>query len=203
MVIWLVINSLWHFPRWGVDVDELRVVLIDFGLAEGFASTSSGCSGTAGYIPPETWETERWYPKGAATRPWDAARAPWVEAVIFSWWVFEFICMVSFEYGVLNEWYNHESYKLHMWVLHCKDYNSVHRMESQHSSCDSWSQLWIEWWEYVVITAVIFTVKFQGFEWLVKVVVSRLIALLVIHAWWFVGNLANWSMISNINKWSG
>ena len=42
-------------------------MLIDFGLAEGFVSTSSGCSGTAGYIPPETWETERWYPKGPVT----------------------------------------------------------------------------------------------------------------------------------------
>ena len=34
-------------------------MLIDFGLAEGFASSSSGSSGTAGYIPPETWESER------------------------------------------------------------------------------------------------------------------------------------------------
>eukprot|EP00435_Cladocopium_sp_Y103_P053376 s2085_g17.t1 len=48
----------------GADCEEPRLVLIDFGLAEGFLSTSSGCSGTAGYIPPETWETERWYPKG-------------------------------------------------------------------------------------------------------------------------------------------
>ena len=48
----------------GKDCEEPRVVLIDFGLAEGFLSTSSGCSGTAGYIPPETWETELWYPKG-------------------------------------------------------------------------------------------------------------------------------------------
>lgn len=48
----------------GADCEEPRLVLIDFGLAEGFLSTSSGCSGTAGYIPPETWETEHWYPKG-------------------------------------------------------------------------------------------------------------------------------------------
>lgn len=48
----------------GKDCEEPRVILIDFGLAEGFLSTSSGCSGTAGYIPPETWETELWYPKG-------------------------------------------------------------------------------------------------------------------------------------------
>lgn len=48
----------------GKDCEEPRVVLIDFGLAEAFLSTSSGCSGTAGYIPPETWETELWYPKG-------------------------------------------------------------------------------------------------------------------------------------------
>lgn len=46
------------------DCEDPRVVLIDFGLAEGFSSTSSGASGTAGYIPPETWETEWWYPKG-------------------------------------------------------------------------------------------------------------------------------------------
>ncbi|CAJ1401613.1 unnamed protein product [Effrenium voratum] len=46
------------------DMDNPRVVLIDFGLAEALTSTSSGCSGTPGYIPPETWETEWWYPKG-------------------------------------------------------------------------------------------------------------------------------------------
>lgn len=41
-----------------------HVVLIDFGLAEAFASTSSGASGTAGYIPPETYDTGWWYPRG-------------------------------------------------------------------------------------------------------------------------------------------
>jgi len=40
------------------------IVLIDFGLAEAFTSTSAGASGTPGYIPPETWETEWWYPRG-------------------------------------------------------------------------------------------------------------------------------------------
>ena len=65
-------KSLLSYP-WqalaGADCEEPRLVLIDFGLAEGFLSTSSGCSGTAGYIPPETWETERWYPKGQSVGP--------------------------------------------------------------------------------------------------------------------------------------
>ncbi|CAK0902509.1 unnamed protein product [Prorocentrum cordatum] len=41
-----------------------KVVLIDFGLAEGFSSTSKGASGTPGYIPLETLETGWWYPRG-------------------------------------------------------------------------------------------------------------------------------------------
>jgi len=41
-----------------------KVVLIDFGLAEGFSSTSKGASGTPGYIPIETLETGWWYPRG-------------------------------------------------------------------------------------------------------------------------------------------
>lgn len=36
------------------DCEDPRVVLIDFGLAEGFSSTSSGASGTAGGL---TWES--------------------------------------------------------------------------------------------------------------------------------------------------
>lgn len=54
----------------------------------------------------------------------------------------EFICMVSFEYAVLNEWDNHESYKLHMWVLIGKDWQiSFAGCWAQHSSCDR-GQLW-------------------------------------------------------------
>jgi len=41
-----------------------QVVLIDFGLAAAFTSTREGVCGTPGYIPPETWQLERWFPRG-------------------------------------------------------------------------------------------------------------------------------------------
>ncbi|CAE8599769.1 unnamed protein product [Polarella glacialis] len=48
----------------GDSYESPRVVLIDFGLCESFSATTNGASGTPGYIPPETWETEWWYPRG-------------------------------------------------------------------------------------------------------------------------------------------
>ncbi|CAE7207790.1 CPK2 [Symbiodinium pilosum] len=46
------------------DLEYPRIVLIDFGLAMAFSSRHRGCAGTPGYIPPETWETTWWYPRG-------------------------------------------------------------------------------------------------------------------------------------------
>eukprot|EP00928_Gymnodinium_smaydae_P052739 TRINITY_DN3688_c0_g2_i1.p1 TRINITY_DN3688_c0_g2~~TRINITY_DN3688_c0_g2_i1.p1 ORF type:complete len:712 (+),score=187.67 TRINITY_DN3688_c0_g2_i1:52-2136(+) len=39
-------------------------VIIDYGLAQAFASERAQICGTPGYIPPETWKTQKWYPKG-------------------------------------------------------------------------------------------------------------------------------------------
>merc|ERR1712083_14677 len=50
-----------------VKTDDFRdpeVVIIDFGLAQSCASHRAGVCGTPGYIPPETWQTGKWYPKG-------------------------------------------------------------------------------------------------------------------------------------------
>lgn len=41
-----------------------HVVLIDFGLAASFHAGRDGACGTPGYIPPETWRTNFWVPKG-------------------------------------------------------------------------------------------------------------------------------------------
>jgi len=41
-----------------------HIVYIDFGLAQGFAKKNTGVSGTPGYIPPETWQQQVWYPQG-------------------------------------------------------------------------------------------------------------------------------------------
>eukprot|EP00929_Paragymnodinium_shiwhaense_P061869 TRINITY_DN30907_c0_g1_i1.p1 TRINITY_DN30907_c0_g1~~TRINITY_DN30907_c0_g1_i1.p1 ORF type:complete len:940 (+),score=214.68 TRINITY_DN30907_c0_g1_i1:158-2977(+) len=46
------------------DYRRPEVVLIDFGLASAFAEKSAGGGGTPGYIPPETWQCGRWYPRG-------------------------------------------------------------------------------------------------------------------------------------------
>merc|ERR1719215_946436 len=43
---------------------EPRVVLIDFGLSASFLGGSRGVCGTPGYIPPETWQTGIWHPRG-------------------------------------------------------------------------------------------------------------------------------------------
>merc|ERR1712087_1053751 len=39
-------------------------VIIDFGLSQAFTTGTEDVCGTPGYIPPETWETGRWVPKG-------------------------------------------------------------------------------------------------------------------------------------------
>ncbi|CAK9023464.1 unnamed protein product [Durusdinium trenchii] len=46
------------------DYQVPHVVLIDFGLSTAFTSNREGVCGTPGYIPPETWRTGVWYPRG-------------------------------------------------------------------------------------------------------------------------------------------
>ncbi|CAJ1449378.1 unnamed protein product, partial [Effrenium voratum] len=46
------------------DYEVPRVVLIDFGLSTAFTSLREGVCGTPGYIPPETWRTGIWFPRG-------------------------------------------------------------------------------------------------------------------------------------------
>eukprot|EP00928_Gymnodinium_smaydae_P079058 TRINITY_DN63079_c0_g1_i1.p1 TRINITY_DN63079_c0_g1~~TRINITY_DN63079_c0_g1_i1.p1 ORF type:complete len:523 (+),score=119.04 TRINITY_DN63079_c0_g1_i1:65-1570(+) len=46
------------------DLAEPEVVLIDYGLSREFTSTKQNLTGTPGYIPPETWQTKKWYPRG-------------------------------------------------------------------------------------------------------------------------------------------
>eukprot|EP00928_Gymnodinium_smaydae_P010481 TRINITY_DN1395_c0_g2_i1.p1 TRINITY_DN1395_c0_g2~~TRINITY_DN1395_c0_g2_i1.p1 ORF type:complete len:679 (+),score=150.09 TRINITY_DN1395_c0_g2_i1:37-2073(+) len=46
------------------DVKNPEVVLVDFGIAQEFVHPKIRISGTPGYIPPETWSEQKWYPKG-------------------------------------------------------------------------------------------------------------------------------------------
>jgi len=46
------------------DYRAPRPVLIDLGFATRFVEKGRRVCGTAGYIPPETWETGHWYPTG-------------------------------------------------------------------------------------------------------------------------------------------
>lgn len=46
------------------DWADPSIVLIDFGLSQCFMSQDDGCSGTPGYIPPESLKTGYWIPKG-------------------------------------------------------------------------------------------------------------------------------------------
>lgn len=48
----------------GDNYTNPRPVLIDFGLSAPFSDVVAGVSGTPGYIPPETWETGLWDPRG-------------------------------------------------------------------------------------------------------------------------------------------
>jgi len=44
---------------------EPQAVLIDFGVAKAMVSRdTTGCCGTPGYIPPETWVQRKWFPGG-------------------------------------------------------------------------------------------------------------------------------------------
>ena len=42
-----------------------QVVVIDLGLSRAATSDIEGVGGTPGYIPPETWHTGKWYPRGS------------------------------------------------------------------------------------------------------------------------------------------
>lgn len=46
------------------DLRQPEVVIIDFGIAQHDADQKAILCGTPGYIPPETWETQKWFPKG-------------------------------------------------------------------------------------------------------------------------------------------
>merc|ERR1712232_590405 len=41
-----------------------EVVLIDFGVSKTMVMTNSSLCGTPGYIPPETFDTGKWFPRG-------------------------------------------------------------------------------------------------------------------------------------------
>jgi serine/threonine protein kinase len=41
-----------------------EVVLIDFGVSKAMAKNLDGICGTPGYIPPETWDLQKWIPRG-------------------------------------------------------------------------------------------------------------------------------------------
>merc|ERR1719160_1761995 len=43
---------------------EPEIVIIDFGLAQHDAEQKQQICGTPGYIPPETWQMQKWIPKG-------------------------------------------------------------------------------------------------------------------------------------------
>lgn len=46
------------------NVHQPQCVLIDFGVSKAMAAAGEGARGTPGYMPPETFETQRWYPRG-------------------------------------------------------------------------------------------------------------------------------------------
>lgn len=48
----------------GGSYKKPRAVLIDFGLSSAFTDARTGVCGTPGYIPPETWHTGLWFPRG-------------------------------------------------------------------------------------------------------------------------------------------
>lgn len=43
---------------------EPEVVIIDFGIAQHDSEQKMQICGTPGYIPPETWQCQKWYPRG-------------------------------------------------------------------------------------------------------------------------------------------
>lgn len=46
------------------DYENPEAVFIDYGVTREFTGSSGKISGTPGYIPPETWQTGAWYPRG-------------------------------------------------------------------------------------------------------------------------------------------
>merc|ERR1719329_227002 len=46
------------------DVHHPEVCIIDLGLSRALFVEGSGPCGTPGYIPPETWQTYKWFPRG-------------------------------------------------------------------------------------------------------------------------------------------
>lgn len=46
------------------DYANPKVVLIDLGLCKAYFPHDTNLSGTPGYIPPETWATSKWFPRG-------------------------------------------------------------------------------------------------------------------------------------------
>jgi serine/threonine protein kinase len=46
------------------DMNSPDVVLIDFGVSKALMTNDATPCGTPGYIPPETYRTGKWYPKG-------------------------------------------------------------------------------------------------------------------------------------------
>merc|ERR1711879_349456 len=47
------------------DLHHPHIVLIDLGLATAVIGAGKGFPvGTPGYIPPETWDKNKWYPRG-------------------------------------------------------------------------------------------------------------------------------------------
>merc|ERR1712039_355523 len=46
------------------EYSDPEIVIIDYGLASADLVSNKGVCGTPGYIPPETWSSGVWYPKG-------------------------------------------------------------------------------------------------------------------------------------------
>merc|ERR1712232_152480 len=47
------------------DLSNPQLVLIDLGVSKAMATLKGGTlCGTPGYIPPETWQQNKWFPKG-------------------------------------------------------------------------------------------------------------------------------------------
>merc|ERR1711970_656344 len=47
------------------NYQQPQVVVIDLGVAKAMAASDEGIPhGTPGYVPPETWETKKWFPTG-------------------------------------------------------------------------------------------------------------------------------------------
>mmetsp|Transcript_69646 Transcript_69646/g.193845 ORF Transcript_69646/g.193845 Transcript_69646/m.193845 type:complete len:230 (+) Transcript_69646:2-691(+) len=76
--------------------EQPEVVVIDFGVARAMTASDATICGTPGYIPPETWERGKWFPRGDVFSmgvcivqlmtnklPPVGPRTPWTEGGIF------------------------------------------------------------------------------------------------------------------------